>query len=247
MKFTILQYDTINSTNTEALNQAKQGADEGVCVVARQQTAGRGRHGRTWISDKDAGLYFSVVLRPTIENKFLPLITLMTAVVVCDVLVELFDLKPDIKWANDVHINDRKIAGILAEMTETERGLAVVVGIGINLKSSNFPPELKDFATSIEESTWHKANYERLLEKLTEKLGFYYQILQSENGAEQIRREWARRSSYFEGKKVLVKLTGESFEGTTRGIEENGALRVETGSGEVKIVQAGDVEKLRKV
>ena len=72
-------------------------------------------------------------------------------------------------------------------------------------------------------------------------------ILQSENGAEQIRREWARRSSYYEGKKVLVKLTGKTFAGTTRGIEENGALRVETESGEIKIVQAGDVEKLRKV
>ncbi len=247
MKFTILQYDSLNSTNTEALNQAKQGADEGVCVVARQQSEGRGRHGRTWISDKDAGLYFSVILRPTIENKFLPLITLMTAVVVYDVLVELSELKPDIKWANDVHINERKIAGILAEMTETERGPAIVVGIGINLKSSNFPPELKDSATSIEEATWLRTDYEKLLKKLTEKLAFYYQILQSENGAEQIRCEWARRSSYNEGKSVSVKLTGESFEGTTRGIEENGALRVETESGEIKIVQAGDVEKLRKV
>ena len=247
MNFTILQYDTLNSTNTEALNQAKQGADEGVCVVARQQTAGRGRHGRTWISDNDAGLYFSVILRPTIAIKFLPLITLMTAVVVYDVLVELFELKPDIKWANDVHINDRKIAGILAEMTETERGLAVVVGIGINLKSSNFPPELKDFATSIEEATWLKTDYEKLLKRLTEKFAFYYKILQSENGAEQIRQEWARRSSYYEGKKVSVKLTGETFVGTTRGIEENGALRVETDSGEIRIVQAGDVEKLRQV
>lgn len=247
MNYTVFQYDTINSTNTEALNQAKQGADEGVCIVARQQSAGRGRHGRTWISDKDAGLYFSVILRPTIENKFLPLITLMTAAAVYDVLVELFELKPDIKWANDVHINERKIAGILAEMTETERGLAIVVGIGINLKSSNFPPELKDFVTSIEEATWLKADYEKLLNKLTEKLTFYYQILQSENGAERIRREWARRSSYCEGKSVSVKLTDESFAGTTRGIEENGALRVETESGEIRIVQAGDVEKLRKV
>ena len=247
MNFNVLQYDSLSSTNTEALNQAKRGADEGVCVVARQQSAGRGRHGRTWTSDKDAGLYFSVVLRPTIENKFLPLITLMTAVVVYDLLVELFELKPDIKWANDVYINERKIAGILAEMTETERGLAIVVGIGINLKSSNFPPDLKDFATSTEEETWLTANFERLLESLTGKLDFFYQILQSANGAEQIRREWARRSSYYEGKSVSVKLVNESFRGTTRGIEENGALRVETETGEIKTVQAGDVEKLRKV
>ena len=247
MKFTILRYDSLDSTNTEALNQARNGADEGVCIVARQQTAGRGRHGRTWISDTDAGLYFSVILRPTIENNFLPLLTLMSAVVVCDVLFELFNLKPDIKWANDVHINDRKVAGILAEMIETERGLAIIVGIGLNLKSSNIPPDLKDFATSIEQETWHKANFESLLEKLTEKLEFYYDTLQGENGAEQIRREWARRSSYYEGKSVSVKLPNETFHGTTRGIEENGALRVETAAGEIRTVQAGDVEKLRQI
>lgn len=246
MNFTILQFDSLDSTNTEALNQARRGADEGLCVVARQQTAGRGRHGRTWISEEDAGLYFSFVVRPTLENKFLPLITLMTAVAVFDVLTEFYALKPDIKWANDIHVGDKKIGGILAEMTETKKGLAIVVGIGINLKSSNFPPELKNLATSIEAETGQNPNVENLLEFLTEKLANFYQLLQSEGGAEKIRREWAKRSSYFEGKRVVVKLANESFAGTTRGIEENGALRVETSNGEVKIVQAGDVERLRK-
>ena len=82
MNFTILRFDSIGSTNTEALNQAKQGAAEGLCVVADAQTSGRGRHGRTWVSTRDSGLYFSIVLRPKIEIKFLPLLTLMSAVVV---------------------------------------------------------------------------------------------------------------------------------------------------------------------
>src|SRR5688572_4775518 len=116
MNFTILRFDSINSTNTEAVNQAKRGAEEGLCVVARQQTAGRGRHGRTWISEKDAGLYFSIVLRPVIENRFFPLITLMTAIAVADTLKNIYKLETDIKWANDVHIKGKKISGILAEM-----------------------------------------------------------------------------------------------------------------------------------
>jgi len=247
MNFTILRFDSIDSTNTEALNQAKQGADEGLCIVAKQQTAGRGRHGRTWISEKDAGLYFSLVLRPTIENKFLPLLTLMCAVAVYDVLRELYKLKPDIKWANDIHIDEKKICGILAEMTETKRGLAVIVGIGINLKSSNFPLELEAIATSVEQEINQEIDADELLENLTKHLAKYYQILESENGAEKIRREWANRSTYYRGKNVTVKLENESVTGTTRGLEESGALRIETENGEIKIIHAGEVERLRKI
>ena len=247
MNFTILRFDEIESTNTEALNQAKLGAEEGLCVVARQQTKGRGRHGRTWISEKDAGLYFSLVLRPTLETRFLPLITLMSAVVVFDVLREIYQLKPDIKWANDVHINDRKICGVLAEMAETNKNLAIIVGIGINLKSTNFPPELSETATSIEEETGEEINAEKLLESITQKFSSFYKILESENGADKIRAEWTKRSSYAFGKQVKAVLNNETIFGTTRGVEENGALRLETESGEIRIIYAGDVEILRKI
>lgn len=247
MNFTILRFETIDSTNTEALNQAKRGAEEGLCVVAKQQTAGRGRHGRVWVSPKEAGLYFSVILRPKIENRFLPLVTLTAAIAVSDTLAELYGLKTDIKWANDIHVNDKKICGILAEMTETNSGLAIALGVGINLKPSNFPPELAQTATSVEAETNRTPDANALLQTLTGRFTEYYLILNGENGAEKIRREWARRSSYFAGKSVKVKLENETITGTTRGLEENGALRVETPSGEIKIIQAGDVEILRKV
>lgn len=247
MQFKILRFDSIGSTNTEAINQIKLGADENLCVVARQQTAGRGRHGRTWISEQDAGLYFSLVLRPKIENRFLPLITLMAAVAVYDTLAELYGLKPDIKWANDIHISDKKICGILAEMTETDAGLAIVVGIGINLKSSNFPPELVETATSVEAETNLIPDTEILLQSLTRLLAEYNCVLSGAGGAEKIRREWAKRSSYFEEKSVKVNLGNETIYGTTRGLEENGALRVEDESGEIRIIQTGDVERLRKI
>ncbi len=247
MNFTILRFDSIGSTNTEALKQAKRGADEGLCIIANQQTAGRGRHGRIWISEKDAGLYFSVVLRPKIENKFLPLMTLAAAIAVYDLLVELYALRPDIKWANDVHINEKKICGILAEMTETSKGLAIILGIGINLKSSNFPPELKETATSIEEETNQAPEMETLLQTLTKLIAQFYRELSGENGSQKILAEWAKRSSYFSGKSIKVTLENETIFGTTRGLEENGALRVETASGEINIIQTGDVEMLRKV
>lgn len=247
MNFTILRFDELGSTNTEALKQARRGADEGLCVVARRQTAGRGRHGRVWISEADAGLYFSVVLRPNIETRFTPLITLMTAVTIYDLLIELYKLKPDIKWANDVHIGDKKICGILAEMTETARGSAIVVGIGVNLKSANFPPELKESATSIEEEINQTPDIEITLRCLTRLFDKFYERLNGADGAAEIRAEWEKRSSYARGKNVRVTLEGETFAGTTRGIEADGALRVETGDGAVKIVRAGDVERLRKV
>lgn len=246
MNITILRFDSLPSTNTEAAHQAKRGANEGLCVVAKQQTAGRGRHGRVWISPANAGLYFSIVLHPKIETHLLPLLTLMSANAVFDVLQKLYGLKPDIKWANDVLVNDKKICGILAEMAETKVGLAVIVGIGINLQSANFPPELREIATSIEAETTQTPNLDDLLQTLTQKLASYYQILHSENGAKQIRQAWTRRSSYAFGQEVSVILENETVFGTTRGIEQNGALRVETEKGEIKIIQAGDVTKLRK-
>jgi BirA family transcriptional regulator, biotin operon repressor / biotin---[acetyl-CoA-carboxylase] ligase len=259
MNFTILTFDTIDSTNTEALKQARLGADEGLCVVARQQTAGRGRHGRSWVSEKDAGLYFSIVLRPKIDTKFLPLITLMTGIAVHDTLHEL-GIKSDIKWVNDLLVKEKKICGILAETTDTNDGTTVVVGIGINLRSSNFPPEIAETATSIEDALsepetaarWNLKPRSRLLrvptpdltETLTKYLGYFYDILNSENGPSEIIDEWRRRSSYFSGKSVRVVLGNETVDGVTDGLEENGALRVRK-NGNVTIIQAGDVEQLR--
>lgn len=243
MNFTILRFDTIDSTNTEALKQARAGADEGLCIVALQQTAGRGRHGRTWISEKDAGLYFSLVLRPKVETRFLPLITFTAGVSVHDTLAAV-GLKPDIKWVNDILVNGKKISGILAETADTDGGLAVVVGIGINLKPSNFPPEIAETATSIETETGSFINRDELIESLTRSIDRYYNVLHDEAGPETIVREWRLRSTYFSGKRVRVVLEHEAITGTTDGLEENGALRIKTAGGN-RIVQAGDVETLR--
>ena len=244
MKIQILQYDTLDSTNTEAANHARLGAVEGLCVIADQQTAGRGRRGRSWVSDPNSGLYFSIVLRPKLEAKLLPLITLMTGVAVHDTL-ENFGLIPDIKWVNDILIGDDKISGILAETIETKTGIAVIVGIGVNLISSSFPEEIADTATSIEMETGRRVRSDELAKTLTGFISNFYAILNDRNGPIETIKHWQRRSSYFSGKRVRVVLNGGTFDGITDGLEKNGALRVKTSDGSVTIVQAGDVERLR--
>lgn len=244
MNINVLRYDAVDSTNTEAANHAKLGADEGLCVIAEKQTAGRGRQGRNWVSDPNSGLYFSILLRPKLEVKYFPLITLMTGVAVYDALKE-YGLKPDIKWVNDILIGDDKISGILAETVETKTGIAVVVGVGINLTSSSFPAEIAETATSIEIETGNMIDADELAETLTRFLVYFYQILCGKNGNTEIVSHWKQRSSYFSEKNVRITLSGETFEGITDGLAENGALRVKRSGGSVTIVQAGDVEKLR--
>jgi BirA family transcriptional regulator, biotin operon repressor / biotin---[acetyl-CoA-carboxylase] ligase len=237
-------FGTIGSTNTEALERARQGAAEGLCIIARRQTAGRGRYGRTWASEKDAGLYFSIVLRPKLPTQFLPLITLMSGVAVHDTLQE-FGLRPDIKWVNDIHVDEKKISGILAETAETADGIAVIVGIGINLTSGNFPSEIAATATSIEEATRTKISPEEVTETLIKFLSYFYQVLTGPGGTTAIVDEWRKRSTYFSGKLVRVSTGGETISGITDGLEQNGALRIKSSDGRIAIIQAGDVERLR--
>ena len=243
MDIKILTFETIDSTNTEALKQARNGAEEGLCIVAREQTAGRGRHGRVWASEKDAGLYFSIVLRPRLEPRYVSLITLMSGIGVFDTLKEL-GLSPDIKWVNDVLVDERKISGILAETTETDDGQAVIVGIGINILRSNISQELAETATPLDRYI-DPPTPTALVEMLVSHLSRAYSQLNGPDGPSQIVEEWKRRSTYFTGRNVRVKLSGETMIGTTDGLEPNGALRLITPDGKLRIVQAGEIEMLR--
>jgi BirA family biotin operon repressor/biotin-[acetyl-CoA-carboxylase] ligase len=244
---TILRFDSLPSTNTEAARQASLGAAEGLCIVAREQTAGRGRRERAWVSPKDAGLYFSVVLRPRLEAREWPLITLAAAVAARNALEEACALRADIKWPNDLLASGRKLCGILAETVESAAGRAVVLGIGINLTNRAFPPEILTSATSVEEETGRAPDPAQLLNALTHQLARRYEELHACGGAALILREWEARSSYAHGRRVRVALAVETFEGITRGLEPDGALRVETDAGRIQTVRAGDVTAVRGV
>jgi BirA family biotin operon repressor/biotin-[acetyl-CoA-carboxylase] ligase len=227
------------------MRQAKRGAPEGLCIVAREQTKGRGRHDRVWNSPRDAGLYFSVVLRPASEVKAWSLITLMAAVAVVDGLLDACDLQTDIKWPNDIVINERKLGGILAETVETDQGLACVLGIGINLTKDAFSPHPLNRATSIAVENGRTPEPEQLLGKMLEHLSSRYAQLAEEQGPAAIIRDWKTASSFASAKRVRVDTGTEVFDGTTRGLESDGALRVQTESGEIKLVRAGDVQSIR--
>ncbi len=243
MHLEIVEFDTVGSTNEVALEHARKGAAEGVCITARRQTAGRGRHGRTWVSEADAGLYASLILRPQCEPRYFPLLTLMAGVAAADSLSKL-GLQPDIKWVNDLLIGEKKIGGILSEATDTPLGTAVIIGIGINLKEASLPPDIANSATSVEQEIGRIVLPDELLDLLMAQIERRYDLLSAEDGPSRIVEEWARRSTYFSDKAVSVVLDNDSFTGVTDGLEKNGALRVKSSSG-LRIVQAGDVQSVR--
>lgn len=241
----ILRFDSLPSTNVEAATRAIAGAPEGLCIVAREQTAGRGRLDRHWVSPKDAGLYCSILLRPQVDHSVWPLLTLMAGVAVHHALLDSCRLVTDIKWPNDILANGRKLCGILAETVETPMGRAVIVGIGINLNDRSFPSEFNQVATSIEAATGETPNMELVLNALIHAFTRQYEVLRQPAGAENIIAEWSANSSYGHGKQIQVVDSNETFAGTTRGLERDGALRVETDTGEIRIVRAGDVSSVR--
>jgi BirA family biotin operon repressor/biotin-[acetyl-CoA-carboxylase] ligase len=237
LKPKVLRYESLPSTNTELARMASEGAAEGVAVLADEQTAGRGRLQRAWSSPKGAGLYFSILLRPRIPVDRWPLITFMAALAVGDALQEATGLRTDIKWPNDLLSGERKICGILSEAIETPAGRAVIVGIGINLTPSAFPE-----ATSVAEATGVKPDREAILAALLSALTRWYSLL---NEREKIVAAWSSRSSYATGRLVQVNNGDELWRGTTCGVEPDGALRLRTVSGEIKVLRAGDVQSLR--
>src|SRR5215831_2520511 len=231
---TILHFDSIDSTNLEALRQARAGAAEGVCIIAREQTAGRGRLDRKWHSPRDAGLYLSIILRPRFPLTCWPLLTLMSAVAVVDALFKTAGISADIKWPNDIHVNEKKLCGILSETLETQAGPAVIVGIGVNLTCESVPPELASTATSLEHATEKRVSKDHLINELLRAIAERYEMLEADGGREHTIREWCANSSYALDRSVRVSLEGESFAGITRGVENDGALRIETADGTIR-------------
>lgn len=145
-------YDSVTSTNSEAKRLALEGAADGTLVVSGQQTAGRGRLGRSFYSPKE-GIYLSVIIRPRFDVSKSVLITCAAAVAVAESVKEIAGKDARIKWVNDVYVNDRKVCGILTEgITDFESGQieAVIIGIGVNTDVSNFPDDLKRIAGAVD-------------------------------------------------------------------------------------------------
>lgn len=238
----IYHFFKTDSTNTVAMNLGELGEPHGAVVLAEEQTAGRGRAGRKWLSEKSAGIHCTVLLRPRIAPAHAPLLTLVAGLAARDAVAEELDAAPDIRWPNDLLVGGRKFSGILTEMhAEPDRMHYAVVGIGINVNQSKMPAELTELATSLRMETGKVHSRLEVLIRLLRNLDRYYNQFLAEGGAPILRR-FAEVSSYFQGKRVQITTATEVFTGTTAGLEPSGVLRVmRDDGGGIEPVLSGDV------
>jgi BirA family biotin operon repressor/biotin-[acetyl-CoA-carboxylase] ligase len=234
-----------NSTNTAALNLAQKGAAHGTVVVAEEQTAGRGRLGRTWYSEKSSGIYVSVILRPPFSPTAAPILTLMAGVATQHALSTITGLSVDIRWPNDLLVNGRKVAGILTEMNaELGRLHAVVLGIGINVNHSEIPRELKPAATSLRIESQRSWSRVQIFIALLKELERHYHLL-LEKGSAAIADRWAAASTYANGKRIRIVTAEAESLATTIGLDPSGALRVRYDDGREEALVAGEVAEVK--
>jgi BirA family biotin operon repressor/biotin-[acetyl-CoA-carboxylase] ligase len=241
---TILRFDELASTSDQARALALSGASEGISVVARKQSAGKGRQGRTWSSPIDEGLYLSIILRPQIPAAQACLIPLASAIAVSETLRYDFVTAGDIKWPNDILVNRRKICGILTE-SAIENGLLqfVILGIGVNIAQKEFADELQALATSLFLETHKNFTPEDFLQPLLARLNTWYPLALWQ--PETIIDRWQQLSSYANDCPVRI-ISGETIcEGITRGLTAGGALVLELANGERREIVSGEVS-LRK-
>jgi BirA family biotin operon repressor/biotin-[acetyl-CoA-carboxylase] ligase len=229
------------STNTVAMRMGEKGEPHGTVVIAEQQTAGRGRAGRSWISEKTAGIHVTVLLRPRISPVHAPALTLAVGLAARDAIADETGLSPDVRWPNDVLLNGKKVCGILTEMrAEPDRIQFAVVGIGINVNQTKMPSELATIATSLRMETGRIHSRLDLLARLLCHLDRYYNQFIAE-GTAPIFRRFAEISTYFQGKRVRITTGNETFIGSTAGLDPAGILRVKREDGQIEHVISGDV------
>jgi len=240
---TIFHFFSVDSTNAFASRLWTHGrkVPHGSVIIAETQTAGRGRLGRSWHSEPETGLYFSLVLRPKVPPQYAPLFTLGAAVALHHAIERETGLDVDIKWPNDLLVLGKKVCGILAEMqAEFDRVNSLIIGIGVNVNHSSLPAELSDRAISLRMASGKvQSRIECLVAFLEE---FETLLSQFEHGGpEAIIDPWSRYSSFASGRRLQVNDGFRMIEGVTRGLNLSGAIRIETSNGVIEEVYSGDV------
>jgi BirA family biotin operon repressor/biotin-[acetyl-CoA-carboxylase] ligase len=238
----IYHFFKADSTNTIAMHLGEAGEPHGAVVLAEDQTAGRGRAGRAWLTEKSAGISCSVLVRPAISPAHAPLLTLVAGLAARDAAAEELTAIPDIRWPNDLLVRGRKTGGILTEMhAEPDRVHYAVIGIGINVNQQKMPLEIEEIATSLRIESGKIHSRLELLIRLLRHLDRYYNLYLAE-GAAPILRRFAEVSSYYRGKRVRITTSRETFTGITAGLESSGVLRVTRDDGRgTEAILSGDV------
>lgn len=240
-KFTgkkIHYYEAVPSTMDLAMELGMKGACEGTVVLAETQTKGKGRLGRIWFSPKYKGIYLSLILRPKFSPERTPLLTLLSAVSICEAIKEHCGIDAQIKWPNDILIHNKKVAGILTELNaEMDEVNFVVIGIGLNV--NNEKKSLISGSTSLREVMGEEISRVALLQAILGRIEANY-IYFAQKGPKLIIDKW-REYSVTLGKRVKVYSHREHIEGHAANIDIDGGLMIRKDSGLMVKVMAGDV------
>jgi BirA family biotin operon repressor/biotin-[acetyl-CoA-carboxylase] ligase len=235
-------FTKIDSTNVYARQRAEEGAPEGEVVITDEQTDGKGRLGRAWVSPPRANLYLSLILRPDLAPAQVGQLTFTAAVALAETVGSFAGLAPEIKWPNDVLVDGKKLAGILSECSvQSGRVLYAILGIGVNLNYPKaFMPEgLRNRATSLMAALDRAVDRNLFAGLLIRRLErCYLDLLTAGFGRMALRWEGFFR---LNGKRVRVEMPDKTVHGIVRGIDPEGALLVEDHSGLTRRVVAGDV------
>ena len=234
-------YKEVSSTNTIAKFLSMNGVENGTVVISEKQTKAKGRSGKSWESPL-GGIWLSIILNPNVDYSKLPLITLATGVAVAKTLERIGVENPEIKWPNDIIINDKKDCGILTEAIakfNTVENVIIGVGIDANLEVSQFPEELQSGTTTLKEELKREGNENLLIKIFLEEFEKISELFNHE-GYETILKEWRKRS-YSIGKIVEVREPFNTYyDGYVVGINKEGALIVEKIDGTLKKVISGE-------
>jgi BirA family transcriptional regulator, biotin operon repressor / biotin---[acetyl-CoA-carboxylase] ligase len=234
-----------DSTNRVAMELGYGGEEEGALVLAEEQTAGRGRAGHQWHSERATGIYATILLRPKLAPVQAPLLTMMAGLSAHAAVESATGLSVDLKWPNDLLVRGKKLGGILTEMhAEPTLVRFVAVGIGINVNQHKFPADLVATSTSLRMETGKtQSRLEVLVQFLRQFERDYRQLLTE--GPQSVVKRFEEISSYARGKRVKVVNGRESFTGVTAGLEPEGLLRVKRDDGQTVTVIAGDITEAR--
>lgn len=231
----------IDSTNRVALDLGHAGAPEGTLVLAEEQTAGKGRAGRRWHSERASGIYLTLLLRPPLAPVQAPLLTLLAGLSVRGAIEAHTGLIPDLKWPNDLLLDGRKLGGILTEMHAEPGAIRfVIIGIGLNVNQARFPAELAPIATSLRAASGRTHSRIELLTRLLRQFESDYNRFLREGPAWVI-EEFQAVSSFAKGKRVRVSDGRDQYTGTTTGLSPEGLLHVRREDGRITAVLSGDV------
>lgn len=235
-------YD-VDSTNSFAARLLAHGhkVSEGTAVIAEAQTAGRGRLGRSWHSQREAGIYFSMILFPKAPPSLAPLFTLATAVAMHNAVERYTGLDIDIKWPNDLLIGQKKFCGILSEIqAEVDLVKTMIIGVGLNANHEQLPDDIAGRATSLRIASGHiQSRIEILLEFFEDFENIYMEF--ERKGPRSIIDQWTRFSSFASGRRIEIHDGVRKIAGVTRGLNPLGALRIEQKAGQMEEVYSGDV------